>query len=85
MLEAVIKKLNSKNLYLDHLGQFEDGRKWSATVRKKGTTATGYGVATNCESAIKKACGAIKDSWDPKSKDTGVKNPVVKKRKRAKL
>lgn len=85
MLEDIIKKLNAKNLFLDHLGQFEDGCKWSASVRKKGTTATGYGVATTRELAIKKACKAIRDSFNPKSEDTGVRNPVVKKHKRVKL
>lgn len=85
MLEQIIKKLNARNLFLDHLGQFEDGKKWSATVRKKGSTSMGYGVAKNCESAIKNACKVMKDSFDPKPKNKGIKNPTVKKRKRVKL
>lgn len=83
--ESVIENLKKKSFLLDSLGQTNDGKKWSANVRKKGTTKQGYGYGKNFETAIKEAIKNMKDPFDPKTPKGHVKNPKQKSKRRIRL
>lgn len=85
--EEVLTSLNKKGIMLHGLSQIEDGKTWSASVRKKGTTKTGYGYGKSFDKAIKEALATMKDSFSPTefSKSGSVKNPVKVKKKRTRL
>jgi hypothetical protein len=66
--EEILKSLSARGVFLDHLGQLKNGKLWSATVRKKGTTSTGYGTGKNIKLAVKGALTNMRDTFDPKLK-----------------
>jgi hypothetical protein len=68
MFEEILSQLANRGFYLDHLGQIKEGKEWSATVRKKGTTMMGYGCGTDITKAVRAAIATMKDSFDPKTK-----------------
>lgn len=86
--EEVLTKLNKKGIVLNGLSQIEDGKRWSASVRKKGTTSVGYGYGKDFKSAIKEALATMKDSMSPtefRKKGSIKENPVKVKKKRTRL
>lgn len=84
--EEILSSLNNRGIMLDHLSQIEDGKKWSACVRKKGSTKMGYGNGKTIEKAVKEALGKMRDSMDPKGWKDIVRNPEgPKKRKRVRV
>lgn len=84
--EQVLASLNKRNILLHGLSQLEDGKKFSASVRKKKGTAVGYGTGKTVELAVKAALGKMRDSMDPKAWKDVVKNPEGKKKsKRVRL
>jgi len=86
--ESVLESLNKRDVLLDDLGQIEDGKKWSARVRKKGTTKIGYGQGKTIETSVKAALANMRDSMNPNEwkKIVATVNPMdPKKRKRTRL
>lgn len=71
-----MKQLAARNVYLDHLGQMRDGREWSATVRKKGSTNIGYGCGKDIEEAVKAAIATMRDRLDPAVKPRRKRNRI---------
>lgn len=86
--ENILSGLNKKGWLLDGLSQIEDGKKWSARVRKQKTTNVGYGTGRTIDAAVKKAMSVARDSFDPKgfSKlDAPINPPEKKKRRRVRV
>ena len=71
--EEILKSLNARGVYLDHLGQTNNGKRWGVTVRKKGTTTIGYGVGKDIQKAVKDAIANSRDTFDPKVKKKRVR------------
>lgn len=80
--EQVVAGLNGRKVLLDNLSQIEDGKLWSACVRKQGSTSMGYGKGKTVEAAVKAALAAMRDSMDPKAWKGVVENPQDKKKKK---
>lgn len=74
--EEIVESLSARGVLLDHLGQLKNGKLWSATVRKKGTTSTGYGTGKDIHRAVKEALASTRDTFDP---------AVRKKKKRVRV
>lgn len=84
--EQVLEQLNKKGILLNNLSQIEDGKVWSASVRKKGTTKQGYGRGKTIEKAVRQALVAMRDSFDPKGFKDVEQNPKEpEKRKRVRI
>jgi hypothetical protein len=84
--EQVLGQLNKKGVLLSGLSQIEDGKLWSANVRKKGTTKQGYGRGKTIEKAVRQALGAMRDPFDPKGYKDAERNPKEpEKRKRVRI
>lgn len=84
--EDILGQLNKKGFLLDCLSQIEDGKKWSANIRKKGTTNQGHGSGPSIEKAVKAALGKMHDPFDPKGfKNVPVNPDEPKKRKRVRV
>jgi hypothetical protein len=66
--EEILESLAARGVLLDHLGQLKNGKLWSVTVRKKGSTTTGYGTGKTIKLAVKEALANTRDSFDPKPK-----------------
>lgn len=64
--ETVVEQLNNKKLYLSGLSQIQDGKKWSAAVRKHGDWLHGYGQGKSVEKAVKAAILDLKEHWTDK-------------------
>jgi len=76
--ERIMEQLSARSVFLDHLGQIQDGKVWSARVRKKGSTSVGYGQGKTIKDAVRAALENTRDSFDPNPRGK-------KKRQRASL
>lgn len=85
--EELLTSLNKKGMLIHHLSQLKDGKVWSASVRKKGTTKVGHGYGKGFQSAIKEALASMRDSMSEKDfkKASAVRNPVKVKKKRVRI
>lgn len=74
--EDILKQLNARSVFLDHLGQLKNGKEWSATVRKKGSTNIGYGCGKDVEQAVKAALSGMRDRLNPVTKPKRKRNRI---------
>lgn len=87
--EEVLASLSSRGILLDHLGQVEDGKKWSACVRKQGTTKMGNGYGKTVDGAVKAALSVMRDrfsvtEWKKMAAPVNPTEPKKRKRVRVK-
>lgn len=74
--EEILEQLNARSVLLDHLGQIRDGKEWSATVRKKGSTNIGYGCGKDIREAVKVALSTMRDRLNPVTKPKRKRNRI---------
>ncbi len=65
-IDEAVAKLNKSSMFLTGLTQLNDGKRWSASVRKKGDFTHGYGQGSTPEKAIKAAIAKLKEHWGDK-------------------
>lgn len=85
--EEILESLNKRSIMLSNLGQIEDGKRWSVSVRKKGDYTNGYGTGKTIEKATKEALASLKGKMTDKQWKEFAKTqaPIKGRKKRVKL